>query len=243
MPGASIAHWTRPAQPRARLVCLPWAGGGAGPFREWRNLVPPDTELLAVRWPGRESRLDDPPHADLAAAVSGLADDLHALPDLPTVLFGHCSGGLLAFELARELRRRGGELPGRLVVASCEAPGRLTDPRPIGDLRTELAGNGVTDPRILGDPDLLAVLAPPVLADLALSRSYVYESEPPLPVPVTVVATEEDLVATPARWMDWQRETTRPLRLAGVRARQLFPNGAWSELAGLVSEELPCPRR
>lgn len=243
MPGASIARWTRPAQPRARLVCLPWAGGGAGPFREWRNLVPPDTELLAVRWPGRESRLDEPPPTGLAAAVSGLADDLHPLPELPTVLFGHCSGGLFAFELARELRRRGAALPGRLVVASGEAPGRLTEPRPIADVRTELAANGVTDPRILGDPDLLAVLAPPVLADLALSRSYVYESEPPLPVPVTVVATEEDLAATPARWTDWQRETTRPLRLAGVRARQLFPNGAWSELAGLVSEELPCPRR
>ena len=123
MPGSSIACWTRPAEPRARLVCLPWAGGGAGPFREWRNLVPPETELLAVRLPGRESRLDDPPPADLAAAVSGLADDLQALPSLPTVLFGHCSGGLLAFELVRELRRRGVELPGRLVVASCEAPG------------------------------------------------------------------------------------------------------------------------
>jgi surfactin synthase thioesterase subunit len=205
--------------------------------------VPPETELLAVRLPGRESRLDDPPPADLAAAVSGLADDLQALPGLPTVLFGHCSGGLLAFELVRELRRRGVELPGRLVVASCEAPGRLTEPRPIGDPRTELAGNGVTDPLILGDPDLLALLAPPVLADLGLSRSYVYGTEPPLPVPITVVATEQDLEATPSWWTDWQRETTRPLRLAGVRARQLFPNGAWSELARLVSEELPCPQR
>ena len=82
-----------------------------------------------------------------------------------------------------------------------------------------------------------------MLADLGLSRSYVYGTEPPLPVPITVVATEQDLEATPSWWTDWQRETTRPLRLAGVRARQLFPNGAWTELARLVSEELPCPQR
>nr|WP_051140790.1 thioesterase domain-containing protein [Azospirillum brasilense] len=41
--------------PLRSLVCFPYAGAGAAVFRDWASAVGSDTELLAVRLPGRES--------------------------------------------------------------------------------------------------------------------------------------------------------------------------------------------
>ncbi|MCH0567184.1 thioesterase domain-containing protein [Streptomyces sp. MUM 2J] len=39
--------------PLLRLVCFPRAGGAAGFFRSWVDLIPEGVELIAVRYPGR----------------------------------------------------------------------------------------------------------------------------------------------------------------------------------------------
>ena len=47
--------------PRARLLCLPPAGAGAQFFRGWSDALPDGVEVLALRLPGRESRLREAP--------------------------------------------------------------------------------------------------------------------------------------------------------------------------------------
>ena len=41
------------------------AGGSAGFFGGWAELLPPTVELLAVRYPGREDRSNEPPATDM----------------------------------------------------------------------------------------------------------------------------------------------------------------------------------
>src|SRR5947209_1163476 len=128
---------------RVRLVCLPFAGGGASTFRIWPNHLPLTVEVCAVQPPGRETRFSEPAFRWLPAYVSGLADVLGQLPGLPLAVYGHSMGALVGFELARELRRRGRSQPARLIVGGRAAPD--TPPRlkplhtmPDAEFRAEL---------------------------------------------------------------------------------------------------------
>ena len=89
-----------------RLVCLPFAGGGSAPYYRWRRHVPAWIELAPVTLPGHDGRLAEPPLTDLRTLVELLVDDLQPTLDKPFVLLGHSMGAWLAFEMARELRRR-----------------------------------------------------------------------------------------------------------------------------------------
>src|SRR6266849_6378940 len=92
-----------------RLVCLPYAGGGASIYRSWPDGLPASIAVWPVELPGRETRFVEPVYTDLGTLASDLAEVLApATRDLPLALFGHSMGALLAFEVARRLFRHHG---------------------------------------------------------------------------------------------------------------------------------------
>src|SRR6476469_5354227 len=105
----SGSWWTVPIRrPSAelQLYCLPHAGGGASMLVPLAALLPEAIQLRAVLLPGREARFREPAHARMTSLVGALADALAPDPAERYALFGHSMGALVAYELARELRRR-----------------------------------------------------------------------------------------------------------------------------------------
>ena len=96
----------RQAKPEARLVCFPHAGGSASFFLDWADLMPAGVELLAVRYPGREDRILDPPAGSMDALVEPLLQACSALSDVPLAFFGHSMGAVVAHEVAQRLGDR-----------------------------------------------------------------------------------------------------------------------------------------
>ena len=86
-----------------RLVCFPNAGAGMLMFRGWPDALP-WAEVAFAHLPGRDGRRDDPIPSSIQAVADPLAHALLGLPPLPTVLFGHSMGALIAFETARRLQ-------------------------------------------------------------------------------------------------------------------------------------------
>ena len=86
----------RPAA-RVRLLCFPFAGGGAMIYRGWDKLLPADVDVCAVELPGRGARQGEAPIDDMNRLLDDLAPDIEPLLDRPVVLFGHTSEqGLLS---------------------------------------------------------------------------------------------------------------------------------------------------
>ena len=56
--------------PRARIVAVPWAGGGASVYRPWASWLPRDIALDVVRLPGRENRLRETPLTDMRTLIT-----------------------------------------------------------------------------------------------------------------------------------------------------------------------------
>lgn len=236
-----IVWWRRTRGPRIRLLCIAHAGAGAVPFRAWATRLPAGIDLAAVLMPGRESRFVEPSHERIEPLVEELAAAVEVQLRPPFALFGDCFGAIVAFELARELQRRGNVHPDRLLVAAQPAPNRFARERSREEdelpLRERVARIGGTDPRILENEAVFAVVAPALAADFAIVDGYRFEPEPRLDTPISVIATRaaaEDVATFEA----WDALTTADCSVDVADTDSFFSESAWTTLALLVGERI-----
>jgi surfactin synthase thioesterase subunit len=231
----------RVADPELRIVCLPHIGGGASLYHAWAEAMPDDVELCAVRLPGRENRLDEQPIDEMSALLDGLEAALAAVFDRPYVLFGHCSGSLVAFHLVRRLRAAGKPLPVLLIVSSIEAPAVRVVPDPMHVLpRAELfrrfADYGGIAPEVLDDPDMMEMFEPAIRADYRLIERAGYASEPPLGIPLTVIGGLHDPFVSYESMTAWRAETAERFSLHLLKTGHFVLEESAGLVAGLLND-------
>ncbi|WP_340539832.1 thioesterase II family protein [Nocardioides sp. GXZ039] len=198
------------------LFCLPHAGGGASAFRGWVG-THREVDVVPVQPPGREARMREPAFERMDPLVDELVSVIErSAAGQPFALYGHSLGALVAYETAVEMRRRRMPAPVHLIVSGAPAAHRakeggravstMATPRLVSMLR-KLGG---TPEWVLQDPEMLAMVLPVIRADFALRESYRYRREPPLEVPVTVIATHDDARASFSQQARWTDRSTRP---------------------------------
>ena len=105
MTSDSAARWIVRPRPNPgaalRLVCIPYAGGGAAVFRTWPDALPPEIELWAIALPGRDGRAGEPLFDRLAPLVTAMADAIGPRLQGPFAIYGHSFGAMVGFGLAR----------------------------------------------------------------------------------------------------------------------------------------------
>ena len=185
-----------------RLFTLPHAGGGTTQYRKWTP--PPNVALCPVCLPGREARARETPFDSMPALIEALASEIAPYTREPYALFGHSMGAGIAFELARELQRRGLPQPAALFVSSARAPQFRTGLEPSPDPSDEalLAQLGPIPGEVLDS------LLPTLRADTRLYRNYRYEPGEPLDVPLFIYGADDD-PALPAALLEPWRDVTR----------------------------------
>jgi len=207
----------RKARPIGRVICIPHAGGGADCFMPLRDQLPDDVELTIIEFPGHGNNRGGPPIREFDTMVAALVGVLEGLNDLPFVLFGHSMGGLLAFEVARELQSLGMSLPIHMYLSSSKAPINLPsrfmlDAVKLPDQaflsRVESLG-GLPD-EIMEYTELQTLVAKLLRTDFDLLSKYLYVPRPRVPVPLSVLYGREDKHITPDTLVDWRLETVEP---------------------------------
>jgi len=228
MSGAAPERWllrirARP-QAKLRLFCFPYAGAGASIFHRWPDVLNEEVEVLPVQPPGRETRYREPIHSRIEPLVEEAAAALAPALDRPFAFFGYSLGGLVAFETARELRRRGLAQPRLLLVAASPAPhapkvhppiAHLPEPEFLAQIRRIYA----PPEEAWRVPELLALMLPILRADIDVYQHFAPRAEPPLDCPLHVFAGDGDRALTTAALEEWRVHTS-----AAFSAR-LFPGG------------------
>jgi surfactin synthase thioesterase subunit len=219
----------REVNPRARLrmFCFPYAGGGASAYRGWAASLPSTLEVCPVQLPGRESRLREQPFTDSALLIQAIADALAPFFDMPFVFFGHSMGGMISFELARELRRRGKALPLHLFVAGRRAPDVPPREKPIHDLPEpefieELRKLKGTPEEVLQHAELMKLLSPVLRADFAVNETYVLTEEEPLQAGISAFGGLGDEEVTREDVDRWRQYTSGRFRLRMLPGDHFF---------------------
>lgn len=233
----------RPVDSGVRMFCFPYAGGGASMFRSWaESKALRDVEVCAVQLPGREARIAEAPIGDLSRLMCLLCDVLEPWLDRPFLLFGHSVGALVSFELARELRRRGGIEPRHLFVSACPAPHLRNSERmcdlPDNDFLDRLYRFNGTPPDVLNHPELMQLMLPTLRADFALRDRYVYRDEPPLNCSITAFGGMNDQHVSGADLRAWRRHTRERFQLWLFQGDHFFLKSAQETMLETVCSEL-----
>lgn len=230
-------------QARLRLFCLPYAGGAASVFRDWSGGLPADVEVCPIQFPGRGTRLMEPPYSSLSLLVEALAEALLPLLDKPFALFGHSLGSLVSFELARQLRANHRARPARLFVSAGPAPQIPHRELPIHDLpekefAAELRRLNGTPGELLEDKELMDIVIPSLRADFALYESYRYVSEPPLNCPISTYGGLSDQRVNHCDLEAWRDQTTLSFSIRMFPGDHFFLKSTQPLLLRALSQEL-----
>lgn len=225
---------------RLRYWCMPYAGGGAAAWYPWATHLNPVAELVAIRLPARESRLQEPPATDLLTLSRELATAIAPYTDEPFALGGHSLGALLAFEVTRELRRRGSPLPVALIASGARAPDcPRTEPNlhhlPDDDFIREVDQRyqGIP-PALLANREFLDLFLPALRGDLEAFETYQHRAEPPLNLPLLSLWGDRDPRVSMSEALAWRAHTT------GEFGSKTFPAGHFflPHQIGMVTKEM-----
>lgn len=226
-----------------RLFCLPYAGGSASIFRAWPAYLNSEIELGAIQLPGRERRLGEPPVSHLSLLVEALAASLRGYAEMPFALYGHSMGALLGFELARRLRRAGGQRPVHLFLSGHRAP-QLPNPNPLiynlpeAEFIEGLRRLEGTPEEVLQNNELLQIMLPSLRADFTLVNTYSYTDEAPLDCPISVFGSLQDSEVSRDDFQAWQMETTREFKLRMMPGGHFFLHAAYPAILQMIEADL-----
>lgn len=209
-----LVDMSEPSDDRPVLYAIPHAGAGAAAVKKVCRALDDRFATVAVRLPGRESRMDEDPVTDLTVLADALATQIrrhagrrHAL------LYGHCSGAIIAYEVARRLPA---ESVARLVVSGFQPSDRLpatnTWRLPRAAFLARVAEDGYLPAELLNQPELLDLVEPALRADYQAIESH----RGPLTavdVPILALLGTEDRSVPAADMAAWRNLTTHGFRL------------------------------
>ena len=220
-----LSRQPRPGFTR-RLICFPYAGAGASVYRDW--VSDSDLEVLPVRLPGRETRLNEPPRLRMDALADELAEALDPVLDREFCFYGHSMGAILAFEVACRLLDGSAKCPTILFVAASAAPGS-TPPGQL-DSVARLGNQDLVDAlalyfgvdEALHHPELIDLVLPTVRGDLTLLESYRRSKGEPLPCPIVGFYGSEDIHHGREVLTEWRCLTKSSFTLEAVPGEHFF---------------------
>lgn len=231
---------------RFPAIVLPALFGGQ------RQAVPPLAAqpagldpLATLELPGRGLRFGEALHTDAASLVAQLAGELQGTLDSasPYAFFGHSLGGLLAFELAHAMRRRGLEGPLALFLSGVSPPAEndvsgYRRAKADAELVAALRDYRGTPEAVLNDPSLMQMLLPVVRADFLVTGSYRYQAHGPLDAALHLFGGREDSLRS-AELLGWLHEAGGDFTLDLLDGQHFFIREQQGQLLRLLRHRRP----
>ncbi len=206
--------WLIKPKPRqhaaVKLLCFPYAGGGAAVYQSWAERLPDAVELNIVQLPGRGTHLMQSPIACMNTLIETLLSNITEIIKGRYVVFGHSLGSRIGFELVRRLVAAGQRGPLHFFASGSASPKRPSLCHGTADLPEQAfidklrVMNG-TPPEVLANRELMQLLLPMLRADFRLAETYSFTDALTLPTGLTLLSGTRDDIAPEhlASWADF----------------------------------------
>lgn len=225
-----------------KLFCIPYAGGAASVFRNWKSFLAPSIELYGIQFPGREARFSEPPITDLAIAVNQIAQNIELCNVKNFSIYGHSLGAAVALELTYELEKRG-IYPKNLFISGKQSPNLKSLRKPIAHLPDkeflkELSSYNSTPMEVLQNQELIDLLLPMLKADFFLAENYLDDPSKIIHANLIAIGSLQDAWLTPTSLEGWHKKTRGKLTTHWLDGGHLFLNDDPKHLIELINKIL-----
>jgi medium-chain acyl-[acyl-carrier-protein] hydrolase len=240
-------HGAPQASPPARLICFPFAGGGASVYRGWRRASEPALEVCPVQLPGREGRIREAPFRRIEPLADLLVEVLRPRLFPPYAFFGCSMGAFVAFELAHRLAAAKLPTPRALFVAAAGPPPRRRCREPLHRLADDAFLTAVrnldgTPDEALANAELMELVLPTLRADFELCETYESPERDPLPYPIIAFRGADDPSVTHDEVLGWEGLTRGGFRLVTLPGGHFLLESRSAELLRRVQDAMGLPR-
>ncbi len=196
-----------------KLICIPYAGSGSNIFYKWQKVIGKDVEILPVQLPGREKRITEECMTDCEKVVEGIAGQLiNLIDDHEFAIFGHSMGGIIAYELCRQLQKKYNISPKICFISASHIDAdnekiylsKLDDEAFVQKLRQY---GGIND-EILKYPEFFDVFVKILKNDFRLIENYtISEDDKVIHVPIRNYIGTDDNLMKMEKMNDWREYT------------------------------------
>ncbi|MDD4887756.1 MAG: thioesterase domain-containing protein [Thiomonas sp.] len=230
-----------------RLVLFPHAGEGPAPYVPFLRVAAGLSEVWALRLPGREDWINQPPISALGRLVDAIQEQWRSWVPKPTVLLGVSFGSILVHELVLRIAAGGAfEALLRAVMVSAAAPCRNSLMPAAAHLPNELllaamAGRYARSTGVSAvDSALAALRAPALRADLAMVEVYQPKLKVALPLSLAVWRGDEDTTISEADLAAWRHHYVGEFKQRCFHGGHFFLQSVDAEVRQALAHELTC---
>ncbi|MBD8498541.1 thioesterase II family protein [Paenibacillus arenosi] len=191
----------------SKLICLPYAGGGATAFQALRNQLLPNWDIISMDPPGHgsnEEMLTD----DLEELVRYYLNQYHHYFTDEFALFGYSMGGKIVHRMGQQLQSEG-KYPKTVIISSMYPPDikvqKISHLERNLFLRHLVSLGGITE-ELIQHEEFVNYFLPIIRADFRAVEEHVCPDDTPLHAPVHVFVGLQDERATPEAvtgWTNW----------------------------------------
>jgi len=227
------------ANPTARLVCLPHAGGSAPFYRPVSAAFNGSgVEVVAVQYPGRLDRRTEQPVDDLAVLADRVHEVLRQQPELPLTVLGHSMGAVLGFEVIRRFEADGTQ-PVRLFASGRRGPATHRDEnnhRSDATIMAEVRRLSGTASALLSDEEMMRAALPSLRADYKAVETYRSDPAATVRTSITVLTGDNDPKTSIDEAKAWSQHTSGAFDLRVFNGGHFFISDRSAEVMRVLKE-------
>jgi surfactin synthase thioesterase subunit len=211
-------------------------------FRLWPELLPPCINVIAICYPGRDSRFAEPAYTSLEVLVPELSRSIRPWLDEPYAFFGHSMGAFVAHALSGALIRQRAPRPEYLFVSGAPAP-HLVEKSPLHKLPSRELLRGILNldglpEEALRDSEMLRYVLRLLRADLEACETYLPQPVAPVVCPLAVFGGDRDPKVSVESLRAWGDHAGLSLAIEVLEGRHFFLHEQRENLLGRVTEHL-----
>lgn len=227
------------------LYCFSYAGGNSWAFRQLGQELAGRIEVVPVELPGRGRRRGERCIDQWDELTDVLVSELAPKLDEPHAFLGYSLGALVALKVMHALKDRhlARSLPSRALFAcALSGPRAITHERLLHRMEDRAMFEALRDlggipDELLDSPELIALSAPAMRADLTLFETFTPPGKPLAGIPVHAYWGNAD-VSVGDGYAAWRSETDVAFHTRAFDGGHMFLYDAASALANALAEDL-----
>ena len=213
------------------ILLFPHSGAGASVFASWGKVFQRNHfNFYPIQYPMREGRKNEKMPDSLTEMAKEIAESLmEVFKKNQYILYGRCTGSLIAYEVAKYVYKKLGTHPKLFVAVSALSPSDAKlEPMDSKASSKEWAKRFIDlhflDPNVVQDEMFLEFYMPVLKADYKMQADYQCTLNYQLECPIYTLYGKEDEVIVSEKLEHWQIFTKNQVHKVGFLGGHFFEN-------------------